>query len=141
MAGKEVTVVLVEDNVVDVMAVRRAFKKHKIANPIVLANDGVEALELLRNTSQPVPRPLLVLLDLNMPRMNGIEFLAELRADHELKTTIVFVLTTSNSDKDRVKSYGYNVAGYIVKGDVGKQFINLTNLLDQYWTLVVFPDE
>ncbi len=141
MAGKEVTVLLVEDNVVDVMAVRRAFKKHKIANPLVLATDGVEALELLRNADQPVPRPLLILLDLNMPRMNGIEFLAELRADHELRTTIVFVLTTSNSDKDRVESYGYNVAGYIVKSDVGKEFVNLINLLDQFWTLVVFPEE
>ena len=74
-----------------------------------------------------------------MPRMNGLEFLTELRADPELRDSIVFVLTTSRSDEDRVASYNLNVAGYIVKSDVGAGFVRLLGLLDHYWRIVEFP--
>ena len=126
---------------VDREGVRRAFARHRIANPIFTASDGIEALALLRGTPErpALGRPILVLLDLNMPRMNGVEFLRELRADEALRDTVVFVLTTSKSDEDRVASYNFNVAGYIVKNDVGAGFINLVNLLDHYWRVVEFP--
>lgn len=141
MTGRTVTVLLVEDNVIEQEAVRRAFRRERIGNPVVSAVDGVEALALLRGSkaAEGVPRPYLVLLDLNMPRMSGLEFLAELRADPELKDSIVFVLTTSRSDEDRVASYNLNVAGYIVKSDVGAGFIRLIALLDHYWRVVEFP--
>lgn len=141
MSRREVTVLVVEDNVVDREAIKRAFDKHRIANPMVFAADGLEALQILRGTGDrpTLSRPYLILLDLNLPRMGGIELLRELRADPELRDTIVFVLTTSKRDQDRVDSYDLNVAGYIVKSDVGAGFINLIMLLDHYWRIVEFP--
>lgn len=141
MAAREVTVLLVDDNDVDREAVKRAFAKHRIANTIVTAINGEDALDALRGTNgrEAVPRPYLVLLDLNMPRMNGLEFLEALRADATLHDSIVFVLTTSKSDEDRLAAYGHNVAGYVQKGDVGAQFVNLLTLLDHYWRIVLFP--
>ncbi|MBK6532031.1 MAG: response regulator [Deltaproteobacteria bacterium] len=142
MSGRTVSVLLVEDNVIEQEAVRRAFKREHIGNPIITAVDGIEALALLRGGKggvEALPRPYLILLDLNMPRMNGLEFLTELRADPELRDSIVFVLTTSRSDEDRVASYNLNVAGYIVKSDVGAGFVRLLGLLDHYWRIVEFP--
>lgn len=139
--GRTVNVLLVEDNEVDREAVRRAFARHRIANPIHDAVDGVEALDLLRGTNgkERLPRPFLILLDINMPRMSGIELLRELRADPDLHDSIVFVLTTSKSDEDKLAAYGANVAGYIIKSDVGAGFVGLINLLDHYWKIVEFP--
>lgn len=140
MSSREVTVVVAEDNLVDQEAIRRAFNKHRIANNLLFANHGEEVLAMLRGLSTaPVPRPYLVLLDLNMPRMGGIEVLHELRADPVLKDSIVFVLTTSNRDQDKVESYRMNVAGYILKSDVGAGFLNLVSMLDHYWRVVEFP--
>jgi len=142
MSGRTVNVLLVEDNVIEQEAVRRAFKREHIGNPIITAVDGIEALALLRGGRggvESLPRPYLILLDLNMPRMNGLEFLTELRADPDLRDSIVFVLTTSRSDEDRVASYNLNVAGYIVKSDVGAGFVRLLGLLDHYWRIVEFP--
>ena len=141
MPGRTVNVLLVEDNVIEHEAVRRAFARERIGNPLATAADGIEALALLRGThgAEALPRPYLILLDLNMPRMNGLEFLTELRADPDLKDSIVFVLTTSRSDEDRVASYNLNVAGYIVKSDVGPGFVRLIGLLDHYWRVVEFP--
>ena len=142
MSGRTVSVLLVEDNVIEQEAVRRAFKREHIGNPIITAVDGIEALALLRGGKggvEALPRPYLILLDLNMPRMNGLEFLTELRADPDLRDSIVFVLTTSRSDEDRVASYNLNVAGYIVKSDVGAGFVRLLGLLDHYWRIVEFP--
>ena len=132
-----VQVLLVEDNDVDVEGVRRAFRAHKIANPVIVARDGVEALSLLR--SGQIRRPFLVLLDLNLPRMSGIELLQQIRADPKLHDSIVFVLTTSSSDEDKLASYRLNIAGYIVKSDVGQGFLRLITLLDHYWRVVEFP--
>jgi CheY-like chemotaxis protein len=136
-----VNVLLVEDDDIDRKVVRRTFARHKIANPIIEARDGVEALEMLRGTngSLPLPRPHLVLLDLNMPRMNGVGLLEGIRKDDGLKDSIVFVLTTSREDQDRVQAYRLNVAGYMVKADAGADFINAVTMLDHYWRVVEFP--
>ena len=141
--GRTVHVLLVEDNEVDREAVRRAFREHRIANPIHDARDGIDALDALRGTNgrARLPRPYLILLDVNMPRMDGIELLGALRADRSLHDSIVFVLTTSKSDEDKIAAYRANVAGYIVKSDVGAGFLNLIELLDHYWKIVQFPAE
>lgn len=141
MKGRTVNVLLVEDNEVDREAVRRAFARHRIANPIIDAIDGIEALDILRGTNgkERLARPILILLDINMPRMSGIELLRELRADPDLHDSVVFVLTTSKSDEDKVAAYDANVAGYIIKSDVGAGFVDLINLLDCYWKIVEFP--
>jgi CheY-like chemotaxis protein len=141
MTGRSVNILLVEDNAVDQEAIQRAFKRHRIANPIHVAADGIEALALLRGTEgkPKLPRPYLVLLDLNLPRLNGVELLREIRSDPELHDSIVFVLTTSKRDEDRMASYDLNVAGYVVKSDVGSGFIRLIELLDHYWRIVEFP--
>lgn len=141
--AQTVTVLLVEDNDVDREAVRRAFTRHRIANPIVEATDGLEALTILRGSAEqrPLPRPHVVLLDLNMPRMDGIETLREIREDPKLADTVVFVLTTSKADEDKTAAYDLNVAGYIGKSDVGAGFIRLIELLDHYWRVVELPGQ
>jgi CheY-like chemotaxis protein len=134
---REVTVLLVDDDDVDVMGVKRAFSELKIANPIVVAGNGIEAFEILRG--EKINRPFLILLDLNMPRMNGIEFLEEIRKDPHFMDSVVFVLTTSKAEEDRCEAYKHNVAGYIVKEHVGKGFLNAVELLDHYWRVVEMP--
>jgi CheY-like chemotaxis protein len=133
MTGKPLNVVLVEDDEVDVMNVQRAFEKASIQAPVFRAGDGVEALDLLRGTSLPAARRL-VLLDLNMPRMNGIEFLHELRADERLRNTTVVVLTTSDDERDKLDAFGMNVAGYLLKPVTFASFVDLMSALDRYWT-------
>ncbi len=135
---RQTNILLVEDDEVDVMNVQRAFKKNNIANPLHLAGNGLDALELLRSGQMP-PNRRLVLLDLNMPRMGGIEFLRELRADPELRGTPVVVLTTSNDDRDRVEAYNLNVAGYILKPVTLANFIETMAALNKYWTLSELP--
>ena len=139
--GRTVTVLLVEDNDVDSEALVRAFKRKKLANPLVIARDGQEALDLLRGAHGKIPleRPYLILLDLNMPRMDGLEFLGHLRQDAELAKSIVFVLTTSNADSDKVAAYGHNVAGYIVKVNVADEFLNIVTMVESFWRIIEFP--
>ena len=131
----------VEDDDICQMMLSREFKKAKIANPISGACDGIDALEMLRGTNgrERLSRPFLILLDLNMPRMNGIEFLKALRQDPELKKSIVFVLTTSDADEDKVGAYNLGVAGYILKSNPANAFLETTALLDTYWRVVEFP--
>jgi CheY-like chemotaxis protein len=138
MNPKLVNIFLVEDDEVDVMNVKRAFDKNHITNPLFVARDGVEALEKLRSGEIPKGRRI-VLLDLNMPRMNGIEFLHELRKDPDLASTPVVVLTTSNNDRDIVEAYDLNVAGYLVKPVMFADFCELMATLNNYWTLVEMP--
>lgn len=142
MTTHQVTILLVEDDDAEILLLQRALRHAKIANPVVSALDGVEALEHLRGTGgrDRIARPFLILLDLNMPRMNGIELLAELRNDPELADAIVFVLTTSDSDRDRCAAYAQNVAGYILKDNVGNDFLDLIAMLDGYWRVVEFPE-
>lgn len=141
--SKTVHVLLIEDNEVDVEAVLRAFRLHRIANPVIRACDGIEALELLRGTNgRPrLPRPYLILLDIKLPRMNGIEFMRSLRTDPELADSVVFVLTTSRSDEDKLATYDLHAAGYMVKDNVGGDFLRLVDLLDRYWRVVELPPE
>ena len=137
MPERDLEILLVEDDALDVMNVRRAFKQNKLTNPIHVAQNGLEALELLRKGTLPTRH--LVLLDLNMPKMNGIEFLRALRADPQLQTTSVVVLTTSNEDRDRIEAYKLNVAGYLLKPVTFPSFVDLMATLNKYWTLVEMP--
>ncbi len=131
-------ILLVEDDEVDVMNVRRAFEKAHVSNPLYVAGNGLEALDMLRGTTIPRERRL-VLLDLNMPKMNGIEFLEALRADPALSSTPVVVLTTSNDDQDKIDAYNFNVAGYLLKPVTFSNFCERMATLDKYWTLVEMP--
>ena len=131
-------ILLVDDDDIDVMNVRRAFEKGNISNPLFHAGDGLAALDMLRGPTFPRERRL-VLLDLNMPRMNGIEFLRELRADPALCSTAVVVLTTSQAERDRVDAYGLHVAGYLVKPVRFVAFVELMATLNRYWTLMEMP--
>lgn len=136
---KEVNILLVEDDDIDAMAIERAFKKSKIANPLLRVRDGIEALELLNAKDPEISRPYIILLDINMPRMNGIEFLKEIRSNYELRDSAVFILTTSNADEDKVAAHKLNVTGYIVKSQVSEGFYDVVNLLDSYWKIVELP--
>jgi CheY-like chemotaxis protein len=137
MKDRKVNVLLVEDDEVDVMTVRRAFRKGHITNPLYVANNGLEALNVLRGKSEHAmpPERRLILLDLNMPQMGGIEFLQVLRADQQLKEIPVVVLTTSNGDRDRLKAYNLNVSGYILKPVEFEAFIETMLIFNQYWAL------
>jgi CheY-like chemotaxis protein len=131
-----VNILLVEDDSIDAKAFLRAMQKMKIANPVTHAKDGVEGLELLRNMT----RPNLVILDINMPRMNGLEMLRHIRQDEALHDTIVFVLTTSNDEQDKFEAYNLNVAGYMLKSDMGNSFVRAVSLVENYWRVVEFPE-
>ncbi|MEM6500796.1 MAG: response regulator [Cyanobacteria bacterium P01_C01_bin.89] len=138
---RSLNVLLIEDDEVDVMNVRRAFKKSTVKNTLHVAGNGLEALSLLRHEEeQSVPdNRLLILLDLNMPKMGGIEFLNALRDDCELRQIPVIVLTTSNEDRDRIEAYNFNVAGYIVKPVTFTKFLGVIRTLNDYWSLCEMP--
>lgn len=138
MNNSSLNILLVEDDEVDVMNVKRAFDKNHITNPLYVAGNGLEALEKLRSGEIPQGRRI-VLLDLNMPKMNGIEFLRELRKDPALAPTPVVVLTTSNNDRDKIDAFNFNVAGYLVKPVTFAEFSELMVTLNKYWTLVELP--
>ncbi len=142
MKDNQVTILLVDDDKVDTMAVRRSFRELNITNPVIATRNGIEALECLRgeNGHEKVPSPCLVLLDLNMPRMGGIEFLGELRNDPALRRTVVFVMTTSEAEEDRMRAYDKNVAGYVLKHRPGQSFIDAIGMLQHYWRTTEFPD-
>ncbi|HAG11478.1 MAG TPA: two-component system response regulator [Desulfotomaculum sp.] len=132
---------MAEDDDVDAMAIQRGFREAKILNEFVRAKDGIEALEIMRgqNGHKTIAPPYVVLLDLNMPRMDGFAFLDELRQDEKLQQMVVFVLTTSKDDEDRMRAYSKCIAGYIVKSEAGKGFANLIAMLDYYWRIVILP--
>ena len=138
MEDRRLNILLVEDDELDVMNVQRAFKKNNVVNPLHVASNGIEALEMLRGDGIPKDRRL-ILLDLNMPRMGGIEFLKELRADPELKATTVVVLTTSDEERDKVNAYDLNVAGYILKPVTLAAFIEIMATLNKYWSVNELP--
>jgi len=138
VTGNLLNILLVEDDAVDVMNVHRAFQKAHVSNPLHVAGNGLEALDMLRRNVIPTDRRL-ILLDLNMPRMNGIEFLRVLRADPELHAIPVVVLTTSNDERDKIDAYDLNVAGYLVKPVTFSDFVELMAALNKYWMLVEMP--
>lgn len=142
MKDQAVSILLVEDDEVDTMNVKRSFRKTNISNPLFHAENGLEALDMLRGSGgveKLLPKPRIILLDLNMPRMNGIEFLRELRADPELHDISVVVLTTSNEERDKVAAYNLNVAGYILKPVEPEKFIEAIGTLNLYWNLIELP--
>ncbi len=134
-------ILLVEDDDVAAEAVVRSLRKYDVQAPIVHAQDGQEALDILRNQhpQQKLNKPFLVLLDLNMPRMDGFEFMQEVRADKLLCESVIFVLTTSDNELDRSRAYRENIAGYMVKSAVGPQFSKLASLLENYRDAVKLP--
>jgi CheY-like chemotaxis protein len=138
MSDRMLNILLVEDDEVDVMNVRRAFERNNVSNPLYVAGNGLEALEMLRDGTVPAERRL-ILLDLNRPKMNGIEFLQALRADPELASSSVVVLTTSNDDQDKIDAYNLNVAGYLLKPVTFSNFCERMTTLNKYWTLVEMP--
>ena len=135
------TILLIEDDSVDAMAVKRAFRDLKIANPIVEAHNGIEALEHLRggHGHAPLRWPCLVLLDLKMPRMGGHEFLAIVRDDPSLRSLLVFVLTTSELEEDRTRAYDKNIAGYVLKHNTNRDFAEKIRILVEYWRTITLP--
>jgi CheY-like chemotaxis protein len=143
MESLMINVLLVEDDEVDVMNVQRAFRKGHISNPLHIATNGLEALAMLRGTSEQLPlvpsERRLILLDLNMPKMNGIEFLEVLRDDPSLRQIPVVVLTTSNEDRDRMQAYNLNVAGYLLKPVTFSNFVDVMTTLNKYWALCEMP--
>jgi CheY-like chemotaxis protein len=132
-------ILLVEDDRVDVMTVRRALRDIKVTNPLDIASDGEEALAYLRDPDRV--RPCIILLDLNMPRMNGIEFLRAIKAHPVRKRIPVIVLTTSRDDGDKVDSFNLGVAGYMVKPVDYGQFVEMMRMVDLYWTISELPPE
>ncbi len=134
-----INILLIEDDAVDVMNVQRAFKKGDITSPLYVARNGLEGLDMLRGTStisSVIPEgQRLILLDVNMPKMSGIEFLQALRDDPKLRTIPVVMLTTSNEEKDRFNAYNLNVAGYILKPLSFAAFVDMMATLNKYWSL------
>ena len=140
MNSRSVDVLVIDDDELTAEIVERALRKVAAPFRVVAAYDGQEGLELLRADSDcEVRRPYLILLDLNMPRMNGFEFLREMRDDPRLRDSVVFVLTSSDDDSDRSRAYQEMIAGYMVKSAVGPQFVKLASLLQQYGSTIVMP--
>lgn len=139
-----VAILLVDDDQVDVMTVQRAFKRNNILDPLFVVGNGREALDFLRHDGQyadleKFPSPGIILLDLNMPVMNGIEFLKVAKLDESLRKIPVIVLTTSKEENDRVESFDLGVAGYIIKPVEFEKFVEAIRVLNLYWTLSELP--
>ncbi len=135
---------IVEDEELDIIALQRSFTKQSAPFEMTIARNGAEALHVLRGTmlNQPrIPGPVLILLDVNMPRMNGIEFLRELRADENLKQLPVFMLTTSDEKQDVEAAYNLGISGYLLKQNIGDDFEKLIQLLSSFAQVVHFPEQ
>jgi CheY-like chemotaxis protein len=141
MKGREVTILVVEDDDGDIKTVRRAFSKAGIVNSLVRAVDGVQALEILRGTEDtgPLQPPYIILVDINMPRMNGLDFVKALREDVALQRSIIFIMTTSKHDADKCAAYDLNVAGYILKENAGADFLDFVQLIGGFTRIVEMP--
>jgi CheY-like chemotaxis protein len=130
-------ILLVEDDRVDAMTVKRALKDLSVTNPLIHKPDGAEALEYLKNNNHK--KPCVTLLDLNMPKMSGIEFLKIIKADEELRKIPIVVLTTSEDTQDKLDTFGLSIAGYIVKPADYKKFVEAIRTVNLYWTLSELP--
>lgn len=124
-------ILLLEDDYVDVLTTRRALKELHVDNPLVVCENGEEGLAWLRDAADP---PCLVLLDLNMPIMNGIEFLEHVKGDERLRRIPMVVLTTSEEMEDKVRSFDLGIAGYMAKSVNYRQFVEIMRSIDAYWT-------
>ncbi|MDQ9171168.1 response regulator [Oxalobacteraceae bacterium R-40] len=128
---------LVEDDQVDVMTIKRALKEIHVVNPVAHVENGEEGIAYLRDDSKE--KPCLILLDLNMPVMNGIEFLQVVKQDEHLRRIPVIVLTTSEEQQDKVNSFNLGVAGYMAKPVDYRQFVEIMRSIDMYWTISEMP--
>lgn len=137
MNDKLVSILVAEDDEVDVMNIKRAFKKNNMKNPVHYAKNGIEAWEILTKSSNEggIAKPKVLLLDINMPKMNGLELLEKIRANDELKSLSVFMLTTSDDDNDKFRAHNLNVAGYIIKPVNFEKFVAAVATLNNYWAL------
>jgi CheY-like chemotaxis protein len=130
-------ILLVEDDQVDTMTVKRALKEIHVTNPLVHLENGEEAVHYLRDAERD--KPCIILLDLNMPIMNGIEFLQVVKHDDQLRRIPVVVLTTSEEQQDKVNSFNLGVAGYMAKPVDYRQFVEVMRSIDAYWTISEMP--
>lgn len=124
-------ILLLEDDQVDVLTTRRALKEIHVTNPLVVCENGEQGLAWLRDAAEP---PCLVLLDLNMPVMNGIEFLEHVKGDARLRRIPMVVLTTSEEMEDKVRSFDLGIAGYMAKSVDYRRFVEVMRSIDAYWT-------
>ena len=132
-----ITILLIEDDDVDAIGLKRSFSKIGLENEVVRAKNGKEALNLLK--TEKVSHPFIILLDLNMPMMDGLEFLTYLREYEKFKNSLVFVLTTSKSEQDIQLSFDKHVAGYFIKNEVGSGYDAIVEFLDAYIKIAHFP--
>jgi CheY-like chemotaxis protein len=141
MRRQPVHILLVEDDEIDAEQILRAFRQYQLDTPYTHVIDGVEALQVLRGEAgyPRLPRPYIILLDINMPRMNGLELLSALRRDPDLKRSVVFVLTTSNRDEDIMAAYEGQIAGYLLKAKVSEDFLAFVKLLNMYQLMIELP--
>lgn len=141
MSVNAATLLIVDDDDIDVETIRRSFEDLRIANPLRVARDGVEAMDILSglNGAEKLERPYVILLDINMPRMNGHELLTAIREHPEHHSAPVFILTTSNQDEDMLRAHEKNVAGYILKTNAGPDFVSAIQLIEHYWRYVELP--
>ncbi len=130
-------ILLVEDDRVDAMTVKRAFRDLNVSNPLQIVKNGEEALQYLQ--SPGAPKPCIILLDLNMPKMNGLEFLKVVKNDENLRRIPVIVLTTSKTEQDRIGTYNLGVAGYMIKPVDYLQFVETVRTIRMYWSLSELP--
>ena len=142
----KIPILLVEDDTVDIKTVKRAFKENHIINPLYVVNNGEEALAFLRNQGEfadreKAPQPGIILLDLNMPIMNGLEFLKIMKADGNFKSIPVIVLSTSKEENDRLATYNLGIAGYIVKPVEFDKFVEAIRTINLYWSLCQLPHQ
>lgn len=142
IATQHIPLLVVDDDELEVVAIRRGLKKINLNIPFCHAKDGLEALDFLRGKHghDKLGKPFLVLLDINMPRMNGHEFMREVRADPELCDTVIFVLTTSNDESDMTEAYQNQAAGFIVKSHLKGDYQSLAMMLKTYWDVVLLPN-
>lgn len=131
-------ILLVEDDEIDIMTVKRAVKTLKVPNPLHLAANGEEALDYLENNEDNLPG--IILLDINMPRMNGIEFLNIIKKDERFLRIPTIILTTSKEHQDRYESFNLNAAGYMVKPVMFDEFVKVIELIHKYWSVSKQPD-
>ncbi len=140
-ATANVALLVIDDDIVDQEIVKRSFKKARLKHSLVFANNGEEGLRIMRGQDPNVRlhEPYMVLLDLNMPVMDGFEVLDEIRKDNELQDKVVFVLSTSDDERDVKRAYNFGISGYIKKSDITQGFAEATRMLSSYGNVIVFP--
>jgi CheY-like chemotaxis protein len=141
MLAKKYNILLVEDDEVDIMNIQRAFRKKGLEYPLHIAHNGIEALQMLREDEDDELAPCIVLMDINMPMMGGLECLEAIRSDPKLKSLSVYIMTTSNEDSDKKTAFSLNAAGYILKPIFTENFLSAISTLDSYWQLCEMPPQ